>query len=74
MDDFEDYDERNNILADEDDGDDDGVEEAHGFYNVTSSFQYDPSEITEPVEFVCELTIPNTSFNKRSSKLITPGI
>ncbi|GJQ79464.1 hypothetical protein Trydic_g16317 [Trypoxylus dichotomus] len=48
------------------------IEEAHGFYNVTTAYEYDPTSITEPMEFICELTIPNTNFNKTSKAIIEP--
>ncbi|KRT84683.1 hypothetical protein AMK59_337 [Oryctes borbonicus] len=67
------YDEYSALLLDTgEEGGIDDVEKAHGSYNVTASYEYDPSVITEPVEFVCELTIPNTNFTKRSSTIIAP--
>lgn len=64
--------EDNAIFIDE--GDADSVEESQGLYNVTTSFQYDPAKIVEPVVFVCEFSIPNTSFNRKLKRTITPGI
>ncbi|KAK9712226.1 hypothetical protein QE152_g24992 [Popillia japonica] len=47
------------------------VEEAHGWYNVTKSFRYYPEEIIGSVEFVCELTIPNTSWVRKLTAVVT---
>ena len=54
--------------------DEDTVEESNGLYNVTSSFKYIKSELTEETEFICDLKIPDTNYQKTLRQVYYPGL
>lgn len=49
------------------------LEEDDGVYNITSVFNYDPETLTSPTNFVCDLTIPGTSYHLRKTEVYYPG-
>lgn len=45
-----------------------------GFYNITDAYFYKSTGLPYPTDFVCEITIPGTSYSVKKSLVYYPGM